>query len=179
MNTKIIDYLIRKPRSFIWVTGLLLNLIIGVIDYLMGYEIGLAVFYLLPIGLLAWLINRKAGIIMSVISAVTIISTDLLAGKVIQDYLIDFWNLFVYFSFFTIVVYLIYQKKVSSDENGMLIAKLQKALNEVKTLSALLLGCSSCKKIRDHNGYCRQIELYTSENTDAKFRHSICPESRS
>lgn len=58
-------------------------------------------------------------------------------------------------SFFTIVVYLIYQKKVSSDENGMLIAKLQKALNEVKTLSALLPSYSSCKKIRDHNGYCR------------------------
>lgn len=86
MNTKIMDYLIRKPRSFIWVTGLLLNLTIGIIDYLMGCEIGLAVVYLLPIGLLAWLINRKAVIIMSVTGAVTIISTDLLAGKVIKDY---------------------------------------------------------------------------------------------
>ncbi|MCG6534924.1 MAG: hypothetical protein L7F78_09585 [Syntrophales bacterium LBB04] len=174
----IIDYLTKKPRLFIWVIGLLLNLLIGVIDYLTGYEIGMGVFYLLPIGLLSWLINRKAGIIMSVVSTVTIISADLLAGKVIQNYFIDFWNLFVHFSFFTIVVYLIYQEKVSSDKNEMLIVRLQKALDEVKTLSGLLPICSSCKKIRDDGGCWKQIELYISENTEAEFSHSICPECR-
>jgi len=172
---KIIDYLAKKPRSFIWVIGLLLNLIIGVIDYLTGYEIGMGVFYLLPIGLLSWFINRKAGIVMSVISAVTIITADLSAGKIIQNYFIDFWNLFVHFSFFTIVVYLIYQEKVSSDKNEILIIKLQKALDEIKTLSGLLPICSSCKKIRDGDGNWKQMQIYISENTDAEFSHSICP----
>jgi len=54
-----------------WGIALLLNLIIGVIDYLTGYEIAIGVFYLMPIGLLSWLINRRAGIIMSVISTAT------------------------------------------------------------------------------------------------------------
>lgn len=175
---KIIEYLATKPRSFIWVIGLLLNLIIGVIDYLTGYEIGMGVFYLLPIGLLSWFINRKAGIIISLISVITIISADLLAGKVIQNYFIDSWNLFVHFSFFTIVVYLIYQEKVSSDKNEILTVRLQKALDGVKTLRELLPTCSSCKNIRDDDGYWKQIELYISKNTDAKFNHSICPECR-
>ena len=174
----LVDYFGKKPRSFIWVIGLLLNLIIGVIDYLTGYEIGMGVFYLMPISLLSWLINRKAGIIMSVISTVTIISTDILAGKVIQNYFIDSWNLFIHFSFFTIVVYLIYQEKMSSDKNEILILKLQKALDEIKTLSGLLSICSSCKKIRDDNGYWKQIDLFISDNTNAEFSHSICPECR-
>jgi glycosyltransferase involved in cell wall biosynthesis len=172
----LVDYFEKKPRSFIWVIGLLLNLIIGLIDYLTGYEIGMGVFYLMPISLLSWLINRKAGIIMSVISTVTIISTDILAGKVIQNYFIDSWNLFIHFSFFTIVVYLIYQEKMSSDKNETLILKLQKALDGIKTLSGLLSICPSCKKIRDDNGHWKQIDLSISDNTNAEFSHSICPE---
>lgn len=174
----LVDYFEKKPRSFIWVIGLLLNLIIGVIDYLTGYEVGMGVFYLLPIGLLSWLINRKAGIIMSVIGTVTIISADILAGKVIQNYFVDSWNLFVHFSFFTIVVYLIYQEKMTSDKNEILIPKLQKALDEIKALSGLLSICSTCKKIRDDNGQWKQIDLFISDNTNAEFSHSICPECR-
>ncbi|MEN6318482.1 MAG: hypothetical protein ABFD82_06965 [Syntrophaceae bacterium] len=174
----IIDYLAKKPRSFIWVVCLLSNLIIGVIDYLTGFEIGIEVFYLIPIGLLSWVINRNAGIIMSVISSVTIISADLLAGQAIQDSFIIFWNIFVHFSFFTIVVYLIYQEKIISDENQRLILILKKALDEIKTLSGLLPICASCKKIRDDDGYWKQIELYISEHTGAEFSHSICPDCR-
>jgi hypothetical protein len=153
-------------------------LIIGIIDYLTGYEIGMGVFYLLPIGLLSWFINRKAGIVMAVISAATIITADISAGKVIQNYFIDFWNLFVHFSFFTIVVYLVYQEKVSSDKNEMLEVRLQKALDEIKTLSGLLPICSSCKKICDSGDCWKQLELYVSENINAKFNHSICPECK-
>ncbi|MGA3208817.1 MAG: hypothetical protein ABSE05_13470 [Syntrophales bacterium] len=178
MNMHLVDYFEKKPRSFVWIIGLLLNFIIGFIDYLTGYEIGIGVFYLMPISLLSWLINRKAGIIMSAISTVTIISTDILAGKVIQNYFIDSWNLFIHFSFFTIVVYLIYQEKMSSDKNEILMLKLQKALDEVKILSGLLSICSSCKKIRDDNGYWKQIELPISDNLNGAFSHSICPECK-
>ena len=146
VNTWLFDYFAGKPRSFVWIIGLLLNFIIGFIDYITGYEIGMGVFYLMPICLLSWLINRKAGVIMSVISTVTIISTDILAGKVIQNYFTDSWNLFIHFSFFTIVVYLIYQEKMLPDKSERLTLRLQKALDEIKTLSGLLSICSACKK---------------------------------
>lgn len=54
--------------------------------------------------------------------------------------------------------------------------ELQQALDTVKTLNGLLPICSSCKKIRDDDGYWNQIEAYISRHSDAEFSHSICPE---
>jgi len=173
-----IDYLAKKPPPFIWAIALLLNLIIGVIDYLTGYEIRMEVFYLVPVVLLSWLVNRRAGIIMSVISTATIMTANLFAGKFIHNYLIEYWNILVYFGFFIVVVDLISEEKIISDNNKILIGKLQKSLDEIKTLSGLLPICSACKKIRDDDGYWKQIEHYISEYTEAKFSHSICPDCK-
>ena len=173
-----LDYLAKKSTPFIWSIALLLNLLIGVIDYLTGYEIGIEVFYLMPIGILSWFVNRNAGFIMSVISAATIITANLLAGKIIQNYLIESWNVLVHFGFFIVTVYLISQEKIISENNKILIDKLQTSLDEIKTLSGLLPICSACKKIRDDDGYWKQIEHYISEYTDARFSHGICPDCR-
>jgi hypothetical protein len=57
-----------------------------------------------------------------------------------------------------------------------LILNLQRALVEVKTLSGLLPICSSCKKIRNDEGYWQQIEEYIRDHSDADFTHGICNE---
>ncbi len=64
----------------------------------------------------------------------------------------------------------------SQKEKEKLIADLQKALSEVKTLSGMLPICSSCKKVRDDKGYWNQIENYILENSEAELTHGICPE---
>jgi CheY-like chemotaxis protein len=61
-------------------------------------------------------------------------------------------------------------------EQERLIAKLQEALQEIKTLKGFIPICASCKKIRDDAGYWNQLEAYISEHTDAVFTHSICPQ---
>jgi hypothetical protein len=108
-----------------------MNFIIGVIDYLTGYEIRVEVFYLMPVGLLSWLVNRRAVIIMPVISTLTTTTAILLASQVIQIYLIEFWNALVYFSFFIIIFYLIAGEKIISDNNKIFIDNLQKSLDEI------------------------------------------------
>ena len=55
-----------------------------------------------------------------------------------------------------------------------LILDLQKALAEVKKLSGMLPICSSCKKIRDDEGYWQQIEEYIRDHSEAEFTHGIC-----
>lgn len=45
---------------------------------------------------------------------------------------------------------------------------------EVKTLSGLLLICSSCKKIRNEKDCWNQIENYISKHSEAGFTHSLC-----
>jgi hypothetical protein len=68
------------------------------------------------------------------------------------------------------------ERKRAEEEREKLIVELQTALAEVKTLSGLLPICSSCKKIRDDQGYWNQIEVYISSHSTAIFSHSICPE---
>ncbi len=55
------------------------------------------------------------------------------------------------------------------------ILQLEDALAEVKKLSGLLPICSSCKNIRDDQGYWLQLEQYISQHSEAQFSHSICP----
>jgi hypothetical protein len=57
-----------------------------------------------------------------------------------------------------------------------LILKLKDALTQVKTLGGLLPICSSCKKVRDDEGYWHQVEAYITERSDAEFSHGICPD---
>ena len=61
-------------------------------------------------------------------------------------------------------------------EQEELTAKLQLALNEIKTLRGLIAICMHCKKIRNDVGYWEQLEKYFSEHGDVKFSHGICPE---
>jgi len=61
-------------------------------------------------------------------------------------------------------------------EREKLIADLQKALAEIKTLQGILPICSFCKKIRDDKEVWTQLEHYISEHTDARFSHSFCPD---
>ena len=58
---------------------------------------------------------------------------------------------------------------------GLKKLKLNEALSQVKILSGFLPICSSCKKIRDDNGYWNKIETYIRNHSEAEFTHGICP----
>ena len=68
------------------------------------------------------------------------------------------------------------ERKQAEAEREKLIIKLQEALAEVRTLSGLLPICSSCKKIRDDQGYWNVLEGYLTKHSEAQFTHGICPD---
>jgi PAS domain S-box-containing protein len=68
------------------------------------------------------------------------------------------------------------KRKQAEGERERLVRELRQALADVKTLRGLIPICASCKKIRDDQGYWKQIEGYISEHSDAVFSHGICPE---
>ena len=68
------------------------------------------------------------------------------------------------------------ERKQVEEQRNKLIAELQKALSEVKTLRGFLPICSHCKKIRDDKGYWNQIESYIQDHSEAEFSHGICQE---
>jgi PAS domain S-box-containing protein len=68
------------------------------------------------------------------------------------------------------------RRKNAEAEREKLIQDLKAALADVRTLSGLLPICSSCKKIRDDNGYWQQVESYVQRHSDAQFTHGLCPD---
>jgi PAS domain S-box-containing protein len=79
---------------------------------------------------------------------------------------------------FTAIIILndVTERKRAEAEREKLIFELKDALAEVKALSGLLPICSSCKKIRNDDGYWEKIERYISERSNATFTHGICPD---
>lgn len=53
-------------------------------------------------------------------------------------------------------------------------AELNTAISEVRTLKGLIPICSSCKSVRDDDGYWEALETYIGSRSDAVFSHSIC-----
>jgi PAS domain S-box-containing protein len=68
------------------------------------------------------------------------------------------------------------ERRKAENEKEALIAKLQKALDEITTLKGILPFCSFCKKIRDDKGYWERVDIYISNHSEANISHSICPE---
>jgi uncharacterized PurR-regulated membrane protein YhhQ (DUF165 family) len=68
------------------------------------------------------------------------------------------------------------RRKKAEREKEEVIVQLRQALAEVKTLRGFLPICAHCRKIRDDEGYWRQLEEYIIRHSEARFSHGICPE---
>jgi hypothetical protein len=68
------------------------------------------------------------------------------------------------------------EQRRGAEEREELIGELQEALAQVKVLRGILPICANCKKIRDDQGYWKQVESYIRDHSEADFSHSICPE---
>ena len=53
--------------------------------------------------------------------------------------------------------------------------KLQKTLDEIKTLKGILPICSECQNIKDENNNWIEIQQYITTHTEAELTHSLCP----
>ena len=54
--------------------------------------------------------------------------------------------------------------------------ELNRARDDIKTLTGLIPICSNCKKIRDDKGSWNLLESYFAEHSDIMFSHGLCPD---
>ena len=145
--------------------GLVLLGLVGLADYLTGPEISFGVLYFLPIWLMTWQFDRSVAVLFSFLCALVWFKIDDASGVEYSAAIIPFWNgaaRLVYFLSFTFLLSYVREELRHSKE-------------EVKRLSGLLPICSSCKKIRDDDGYWQEIEAYLHAHSDTQFSHGICP----
>jgi signal transduction histidine kinase len=104
---RLLETLERRSRRFLILAGLGVLVVIGIIDYLTGYEMLFSVFYLLEVALAAWFVGKGFGLVMSVLSALVWIGGDLAAGARYANPLIPAWNALIVMVFYFIVVWLL------------------------------------------------------------------------
>ncbi len=80
---------------------------IGYLDYIAGSELSFSIFYLLPLALCSWYTKPLVGWLYAVYSALIWFLADKLYGTAYSSEIILYWNSFVRFGFFSIIVHLL------------------------------------------------------------------------
>ena len=88
-------------------------LVLGVIDFLTGYEISFSLFYLAPVSAASWFAGPKAGILIASLSAITWLMAELASGHTFLSPFINAWNTLIRFGFFLIVTMLLHKLRES------------------------------------------------------------------
>lgn len=110
---RIVDALENGNRALWIVLGSLSVLLLGVLDYITGDEFAFSLFYLLPIILVTWAIGIHMGFFVSLFSALTLLSVEIVGGHTYSHPAMYAVNTVVRASFFFIYAYLIEKLKIS------------------------------------------------------------------
>jgi len=81
---------------------LLIIALLGIVDYISGYELSFSIFYLIPIALASWYSHRHLAVMTCFVSAAAWVLFDLLAGHQYTSFFIPIWNTIVRLGFFLI-----------------------------------------------------------------------------
>jgi len=93
----------RWPRGAFPAVLIGLTILVAVVDYLTGPEIGCALFYVIPVGMAAWYHSRRLGTAVSCGSAVAWFLTDALTRTQNPGLAISLWNTGVRLGFFMVL----------------------------------------------------------------------------
>jgi len=103
----VIEYLTKKPKSFLIALGFVQVILVTVLDYLTGPHLAFSIFYLFPILLVVIILGRKGGIAISIISVIAWFVIDILTTNFAIHPFIRLWNAVVGLNFFLIITYLV------------------------------------------------------------------------
>ena len=99
-----LDQLAQTKVLALAVCGIFL---VGMVDYLIGFELSVAVFYVAPVAIAAWYAGRRAGMVIAVLSCVSLYTADAAAGHPYSHAEIPFWNALVMCGFLVIIATLL------------------------------------------------------------------------
>jgi diguanylate cyclase (GGDEF)-like protein len=93
--------------------------LLGLADYLTGNEISFSLFYLAPIVIVTWSVNRSAGLSLSLLSALTLLGAETAAGQTYSHPGIYILNTLIRTLFFVIITYLVAELQRSRREEQL------------------------------------------------------------
>ncbi len=115
-----LQYLQKQSRTWLQALGFSLIALLAVIDYLTGPQLSFSIFYLLPISMLGWFVDRRTGILASIVGGVCWLVADLLGGQTYQHLAVPYWNAGVRLGFFLIVTFALSTIREAQDREAEL-----------------------------------------------------------
>ena len=108
LNIKRIFEILEDGHPIFWtVAGIGSIGLLGIIDTLTGNEITFSLFYMAPIVVVTWAVHQRAALLMSVLSALTLLGAEIAAGQTYSKPSIYVWNTLIRAVFYVIVTYLV------------------------------------------------------------------------
>jgi signal transduction histidine kinase len=132
---EISKYLGSLSKTVLIISGLVLTILIGFLDYLTGPDLAFIIFYLFPIALVTWFAGRWPGIFISVASAVTWIVSDIMVKASYTHFLIPYWNMVAEFSVFFLVVHIFSILKETLEREKKLNTILGQTIQKITDLN--------------------------------------------
>lgn len=109
-------WLKRKRQSTILGICLLLVALVGVLDYVTGFEISFSIFYLIPIFTAAWYTRKLSGVVVAAVSACTWFMVESVSRPDSVSPYILLWNTSVRLAFFLVITHLLGEVKLRLDQ---------------------------------------------------------------
>jgi signal transduction histidine kinase len=129
-NTEEFEQSGSRVTAFWVFLSLLLVAIVGVFDYLTGFELDFYAFYLIPVSAAVWFVGRGFGIFVSALCVAASITGDLIAGAQYSSSLVPVWNTVIALTFYLVVVWILARLRSLQDELEKRVRQRTAALNK-------------------------------------------------
>jgi len=157
---KILDYVEGLPYRSKVIGCLLLNVLLGVADYITG-DFSLLMFYFLPISFASWFIGKRAGFFIPMVCGVELFIIDLLvAPENVTIMSTRSWNALMEVCYLLLAGYLLSKVRVEMKHIRQKSIELEDANRELEAFN-YTVAHDLRKPLTVVNGYCQLIrELY-------------------
>ena len=155
-----------------------LLLLLGLFDYLTGYEMSLLVFYSVPVGLGAWFLGRRAGIGLALAATVTWLVADSCRGAKYSRPFFYYWNSTIHFLAFLVNAVTIARIKRDLDRYHAIQRELVLSRKALRAVTALAPRCPACGRPQNLSE-AQNLEMVGWMAADPDVRDLVCLECHS
>lgn len=105
---RIVNFLDRQSKGVFLISGIIVIMLLGIVDYLTGYEYRFSLFYIIPVSFTTWFTGSyRIGAFMALFSSIIWLAADIASGHTYSHPVIPVWNTLVVFLFFYIIMILL------------------------------------------------------------------------
>src|SRR5262245_27639824 len=160
-----IEWPARCSQVTILVISAILLLLIGLADYLITWEISLAIVYVYPIAIAAWYVGAGWAYAFSLVSIVLFTAGDVAQGQPYSSWLIPEWNAFIRLALYAVVIQLLTHIRSLTEDLELRVfqrtSDLRKEIGARERLERELLEVGARERRRLgfdlHDGLCQHL----------------------